>query len=104
MRPIPAPQKLDVCQLIRSHLALFSDVPTRTSVLQHGIDVGDSTPIKQHPYHVNPFKKELLRKEVEYLLANGLAVPSSSLWSSPCLLVPKALLDSVQGGKWCYQG
>ncbi len=30
-----------------------------------------------------------MKKEVDYLLRNGLAVPSSSAWSSPCLLVLK---------------
>lgn len=30
-----------------------------------------------------------MKKEVEYLLDHGLAVPSKSPWASPCLLVPK---------------
>ncbi|KAI2646195.1 Transposon Ty3-I Gag-Pol polyprotein [Labeo rohita] len=31
-----------------------------------------------------------MKHEVTYLLENGFAVPSSSPWSSPCVLVPKA--------------
>ncbi|XP_016296963.1 neural cell adhesion molecule 2-like [Sinocyclocheilus anshuiensis] len=34
-------------------------VPSQTHVLQHDIDVGDNTPIKQHPYRVNPEKCSL---------------------------------------------
>lgn len=30
-----------------------------------------------------------MKEEVEYLQKHGLAIPSSSAWSSPCLLVPK---------------
>lgn len=57
--------------------------------MQHDIDVGDCPPIKQHAYCVNPTKRAQMQKEVEYLQKHGLAIPSSSAWSSPCLLVPK---------------
>lgn len=78
-----------MCALIQSFPSLFKDVPGRTSLLQHDVDVGDAQPIKQHPYRVNPYKRKVMKAEVEYLLQNGLAVPSQSPWSSPCLFVPK---------------
>ena len=53
------------------------------------MDVGDSAPIKQHPYRVSPMKKELLDKEVKYILENDIIEESQSNWSSPCILVPK---------------
>lgn len=81
--------KRDVIELIESHLEIFSDVPTKTHVVQHDIDVGDCPPIKQHAYRVNPTKRAQMQEEVEYLQKHGLAIPSSSAWSSPCLLVPK---------------
>ena len=80
----------DVENLIEAFPTLFSDTPTQTNVLSHDVDVGDTAPIKQHAYRVNPTKRALFKKEVDYLLANGLAVPSFSSWSSPCILVPKA--------------
>lgn len=82
--------KSDIVGLIESNHALFSDVPTQTTVLQHSIDVGDCLPIKQHVYRVNPTKRAQMQKEVEYSQKHGLAVPSLSPWSSPCLLVPKS--------------
>ena len=60
-------EKTDIIGLIESFPALFPDVPTRTSVIEHDIDVGGALPIKQ-AYRVNPRKKELLQKEVDYLL------------------------------------
>ena len=36
------------------------------------MDVGVSAPIKQHPYRVSPMKKELLDKEVQYMLKNDI--------------------------------
>lgn len=64
-------------------------MPGRTTMLTHDIDVGESHPVKQHPYIVNPRKRDIMRSEFEYMLQHGLAVPSQSPWSSPCLLVPK---------------
>lgn len=71
-------------------LSLFSDVPSRTSVLCHDIEVGRVSPVKQHPHRVNPKKRVIMKAEVEYLLKHGLAVPSQSPWSSLCVLVPKS--------------
>ena len=55
----------------------------------HDVDVGDATPIKQHPYRLNPEKAEHLKKEITYMLENDIIEPSCSEWSSPCVLVPK---------------
>lgn len=76
-------------QLIEKYSSLFSDVPTVTNVLEHDIDVGDHYPVKQNAYRINPVKCEIMQKETQYLIEHGLAVPSSSPWCSPCLLVPK---------------
>lgn len=84
------PQRNDIIKIINSSLGLFSDIPTRTQVLEHDIDVGDHSPIKQSAYRVNLVKRKIMEAEVKYLVENGLAVPRSSAWSSPCLLVPKS--------------
>lgn len=75
--------------LINSFKELFPDVPKRTSVAVHDVDVGDARPIKQHPYRMSPEKVELAEKEVAYMLENEIIRPSHSPWSSPCVLVPK---------------
>ena len=80
----------DIIALIENNTGLFSDTPSRTTVLAHDVDVRGHSPIKQHAYRVNPTKRELIKKEIDYLLGNNLAIPSSSAWSSPCLLVPKS--------------
>lgn len=83
-------QRNDITYLINDYPSLFNDVPSRTTVLQHDINVGDATPIKQHAYRVNAMKRAVMREEVDYLLKYGLAKFSCSPWSSPCLLVPKS--------------
>ena len=64
-------------------------------MLQHDIDVGDLPPIKQHPYRVKPNKHLHLQQQVTYMLENGIAEPSSSPWSSLCLLA-----DKSDGSDW----
>ena len=52
--------------------------------------MGNSSPIKQHPYRANPVKRQIFASEVDYMLTNGIIEPSFSSWSSPCLLVTKS--------------
>ncbi len=82
---LPDNQCDDVNKLICDFPCLFNDVPSQTSVITHDIVLTNPKPIKQHAYWVSPAKREVLKK-VEYLMKNGFAVPSSSPWSSPCLL------------------
>lgn len=82
-------QKDDLVSLIQSFLTVFQDVPKSTSVLAHDVDVGSTSPIRQHPYRVNKKKREVMKGEVDYLLKHDMAKRSHSAWSSPCILVPK---------------
>jgi len=76
--------------LILEFKDIFPDVPSRTDVLKHDVVLTDSTPIRQHPYRVNPIKLKQMEEEVQYMLDNDLIEPSQSEWASPCLLVPKS--------------
>uniref|UniRef100_A0A1A8HXS3 Gypsy retrotransposon integrase-like protein 1 n=1 Tax=Nothobranchius kuhntae TaxID=321403 RepID=A0A1A8HXS3_NOTKU len=82
-------QRGDLYVLINSHLSLFSDIPTRTTACYHDVVLTEPTPIKQHPYRVSPDKRALMKQETDYLIRNGLAIPSCSPWSSPCLIERK---------------
>ena len=86
---LPNSERDDLISLFSSNINLFSDVPGRTTIIAHDIDVGESRPIKQHPYRANPLKRLQLQKEVKFMVDHDIAEPSFSPWSSPCLLVPK---------------
>ncbi len=81
--------QVDISNLIEKYPTLFNDFPSITHVINHDIDVGSHAPVKQNAYRVNPVKRQLMKQETQYLLEHNLAVPSTSPWSSPCLLVPK---------------
>lgn len=82
-------QANELTDVLHEFPSLFSDVPGKTTLCVHDIDVGGASPIKQHPYRINPQKRDIMKAEVEYMLHHGFAVASQSPWSSPCLLVPK---------------
>ena len=86
---LPLVQRKELAEVITQYREVFPDVPSKTNLIEHDVDVGDSAPIKQHPYRVSPMKKELLDKEVQYMLKNDIIEESQSSWSSPCILVPK---------------
>ena len=82
-------QRTQIKSLIHKYIDIFPDVPRRTNIAIHDVDVGDSKPIKQHPYRMSPEKTLLAEKEVEYMLENDIIQSSNSNWSSPCILVLK---------------
>ncbi|XP_068204621.1 uncharacterized protein [Palaemon carinicauda] len=53
------------------------------------VEVDNTSPIKQCPYRLNPFKRNIVQAEVNYMLDHDLIKPNSSPWSSPVVLVKK---------------
>ena len=62
---LPLFQRKVLAEVITQYREVFPDVPSKTNLIEHDVDIGDSAPIKQHPYRVSPMKKELLDKEVQ---------------------------------------
>ena len=74
---------VELCTLIRSYDNLFSDVPSRTHLLKHDIEVGDSVPICQCFYRSALEKREQLESEVKYMLEHGIELLVPSVVPSP---------------------
>ena len=49
-------QSQETEQLLHEFEHLFPDIPNWTDKIYHDVDVGDVTPVKQHPYRLNPTK------------------------------------------------
>ena len=78
---LPRVQRKELPEVINQYGEVFPDVPNKTNLIEHDVDVGDSAPIKEHPYRVSPMKRELLDKEVQYMLKNDIIEESQSNWS-----------------------
>jgi hypothetical protein len=61
----------------------------KTSLFEHKIDVGNSSPIKQRHYPVSPAIEKLMVEELDRMLELGVIEESTSSWSSPVVLVRK---------------
>ena len=80
----------DLKKIIGEYKHLFPDVPSRTEMIHHDVEIEDTgSPIKQHPYRLSPLKQKYLQQEIQYLLANDFIEPGNSNWSFSCILVPK---------------
>ena len=79
----------DLQELLEKYRDLFPDAPSKKNQIFHDVNVGDAAPVKQHSYKLNPRKQQYLKEEIKYLLEKDFIEPSSSSWSSPCILVPK---------------
>ena len=86
---LPIDELNTLADLLLQYKCIFPDVPSKTNVAIHDVDVGEAFPVKQHPYRVNPHKSDVMRQEISYMLDNGIIEPSNSNWASPCVLVPK---------------
>ena len=53
--------------LVAAHPSLVHDRPGLTSLVEHDVDTGGATAIRQHLYRLPP-GKEKVRREVEYML------------------------------------
>ncbi|XP_066959143.1 uncharacterized protein [Macrobrachium rosenbergii] len=90
LKHLSVEQSSELSEVIQSFSEIFADVPRRTNLTKHEIKIReDGKPFKMRAYRLSPFHRDVLKKEVEYLLQHGLAEPSSSHYSSPCVLVKK---------------
>ncbi|XP_068248780.1 uncharacterized protein [Palaemon carinicauda] len=87
---IPSSQRKLLSQLLSRFHEVCSDSLQRSQTIQHDIVIESGvTPIRQTYYRMVGKKLDSLKQEVQYLLDNDLAEPSTSPWASPCLLVTK---------------
>ncbi|KAI4901393.1 hypothetical protein NFI96_008728 [Prochilodus magdalenae] len=68
---------------------LFSEVPGRTTVIQHDIRLQSHDPIRQVNCRVPARLIPKFKEEVSKMLDMGIIEPSTSQWCSPVVLVPK---------------
>ena len=82
-------QRLQLRYLIEETPSVFQSKPGRTTIVQHSIHVGDAAPIRQRLYRIPYSRREMVKRELDEMLASGVIRPSMSPWASPIVLVEK---------------
>ena len=81
-------QAEELRELLEENITVLYDVPKLCSAAEHDVSlINGASSIKQTPYRLSPVKQDILNKEVQFLLDNGLVEKSNNRWASPCILV-----------------
>ena len=86
------PEKQDVDKLLLAHTEVFalSDYELgETDLVTHGIDTGNSPPVKALPCRLPCVLRQELETEMQKLMDIGCIEPSSSPYALPLVLVWK---------------
>ena len=76
-------------QLLRQFDAIMSNVPGRTSLIEHRIPTSTDKAIRQQPYRIPRAYQEEVTMELREMLASGIIEPSTSEWAAPIVVVRK---------------
>jgi deoxyuridine 5'-triphosphate nucleotidohydrolase len=82
-------QQLD--ELLAEYHDLFdNEIPGKTDIIQHEINLEDTKPIALKPYYRrSPLEKEFIQDEIDKMLRQGIIKPSDSPWTAPVVVVKK---------------
>ena len=81
------PQRQRVNELIIEFKEVFSMKPGLTDVIVQDIELIDTTPIRARPYKMSPRQIELIDKEVDCMIQDGLIEEGPSDFAHPAILV-----------------
>ncbi|GFY17301.1 retrovirus-related Pol polyprotein from transposon 297 [Trichonephila clavipes] len=82
-------QRAELDSLLRNHHSIFEVGGEATPFIEHSINTENNPPISVPPYRMNSARKELLKKELDSLLQQGIIVECESPYASPVVLIPK---------------
>ena len=75
--------------VLQSSSDVLSDVPGKTSVIEHDVMVKTESPVTKIAYMLPYALREKVRKEIDDMLEVGIAEKSTSPYASPIVIVPK---------------
>ncbi|MCG7879549.1 MAG: hypothetical protein JAY78_24875, partial [Candidatus Thiodiazotropha taylori] len=75
--------------ILSSYADVLSDVPEKTSLIEHDVIVKSDVPVTKKAYMLPYALREKVKLEVDNMLEAGIAEKSNSPYASPIVVVPK---------------
>ncbi|KAJ8050432.1 hypothetical protein HOLleu_03637 [Holothuria leucospilota] len=82
-------QTLELNQTLRQYQDILTDLPGRTTLGQHEIQLTSDDPVHQKPYPLPFALRQTIKREIDFMLDLGVIEPSNSPYSSPIVIVEK---------------
>ena len=82
-------QQEEMMNTLSRHNDIFSDVPGKTNLIEHKIELTENNPIRSRPYPLPYAMRENLKKEIKDMLSLGIIRQSNSPFASPIVIVKK---------------
>ena len=83
-------EKQSIAELLKSYSSTLSSKPGSTDILCHQVLTTDDIPARQRPYRVPESMQNVVKSELDSMLANDIIEPANSPYASPIVLVRKA--------------
>lgn len=79
-------QLRDICDEFQN---VLSDIPGRTSLVQHDVKVMSEWPVHKKPYPLPYAIRDSVKQEIDNMINTGIVEASTSPWAAPLVIVPK---------------
>ncbi|GFV06475.1 transposon Tf2-11 polyprotein [Trichonephila clavipes] len=83
-------QREEINSLLEKYEECFQPGGEPTPFIEHRINTRNHLLVAVPPYRMNPFKKEILKQEIDRLLSEGIIEECESPYTSPVVLIPKS--------------
>lgn len=82
-------QKNELLSLLEEYSEIFSDVPGKTDLVRHEIQVTSTEPIRSKAYPTPYHLQQEIDREIETMLRNGIIERSEAAYAAPLVVVKK---------------
>ena len=82
-------KRMEMAALIHEFEDVLTDVPGKTDIISHTIELNTQTHIRSRPYQVPQAVRDTIREEVDTMLKMGVIEKSTSPYASPVVIVKK---------------